>query len=397
MTAITPQVRRGKRLFLILAGFIILDKLAGVGLVLAGGLPDVKWLRSAALPVGFALAVACLWQGDIWLRWLVGVACIVSGGFLAFISGQVLLRLAAVTAPEAAGFFMRVAGYPIGLVGLFGLIYVLVGLLFLFSPSMRAFFKYQRQRQESRLFLETIDALNAESRGGEPITGTKLLGNLKLRSGTLVLGDSQCMPSLEVPNIVANEVPITASLRQYPSGGATVKSLRLSLGEPTTAGSRRKIGEVGIDSAKLVVADKADIQEHWTETGEDRIGVITTARDDTVLRMLTKRFKLKTIQVNLVRAEVVGPVSETLAKEIEDYLKSNPEYADYPFLYFHVQTNNSFERANYLAEEWAFIPVGNADTPLMFVCGTGRGDGVYDVECEFSGEVPRVLFITFIK
>jgi hypothetical protein len=41
----------------------------------------------------------------------------------------------------------------------------------------------------------------------------------------------------------------------------------------------------------LVVADKADIDEHWTETGKDLIGVISTASDDTVVRLLAKRFQ----------------------------------------------------------------------------------------------------------
>jgi hypothetical protein len=250
-----------------------------------------------------------------------------------------------------------------------------------------------------RQFFKTIDSLNAEAGGGEPVTTTEFLGHLKLRSGTLALGDPQSFPGpgLEVPNIAANEAAISASLWRYPSGAVTVAALKLDFGGPSTGGSRRKIGQLGIDSAKLVVADKADIKEHWTEVGKDRIGVIKTIGDDAILPLLTKRFKLKTVRANFLQAEVVGPVSETLAQEIEDYLKSIPKYADYPFLYFDVQTNNSFDRANFLPKEWGFIPVGNAEAPLMFVCGTGRGDGLYDVECEFSGDVPRGLLIPFVE
>jgi hypothetical protein len=209
------------------------------------------------------------------------------------------------------------------------------------------------------------------------------------------LADPQYVPGLEVPNIAANEAVISLSLRRYPSGTALVNTLTLRLGDGASCESRRKIGEVAIDSAKLVVADRAEIEEHWTEVGRDRIGVICTARDDTVLRLLTKRFKLKTVQVHGARADVVGTVSEQLEEEIEAYLKSKPEYAKYPFIYFHVQTNNSFDRANYMAKAWDFMPVGNGLAPLMFVCGTGYGDGVYDVQCEFSGDIPRVLYITF--
>ena len=257
---------------------------------------------------------------------------------------------------------------------------------------------FRRSDGDQRLrFPETLDALNAEAGGGEPVTTSAFLGKLFIRSGTLVLGDPQCLPDLEVPEIDSAEVAISASLWRYATGMATVKALNLSFGGRTAILSRRKIGEVGIDSAKLVIADKADIEKHWTEVGKERIGVIPTPADDTVLRMLTKRFNLKTRRVNPWRAEVIGPISEPLAREIEDYLKSQPKYADYPFMYFHVQTNNSFDRANHTEEEWSFIPIGNAEVPLMFVCRTGRGDGVYEVECEFSGKAPRALSITFIE
>ena len=191
-------------------------------------------------------------------------------------------------------------------------------------------------------------------------------------------------------------VEISASLWRY-RRAETVTALKLRLGETTSGATRRKVGEVGIDSAKLIVADIADIEEHWTETGKDRIGVISTARDDTVLRLLTKRFKLKTVRVNTVRAEVVDAVSEQLAAEIVTFLKADPKYADFPFMYFHVQTNNSFDRANHLKKGWKFMPVGNSQEPLMFVCGTGRGDGCYEVQGEFAGENPRVLTVTFIN
>ena len=229
--------------------------------------------------------------------------------------------------------------------------------------------------ERQRLF-ETLDALNAEAGGGKPVATRRSLGRLKLRSGTLVLGDPQYMPGLEVPNIAADEVEISASLWRYPSGQETVTALRLRLGEETGHGTSRKVGEVGIDSAKLVVADNADIEEHWTETGKDRIGVISTTPDDIVLRLLTNRFKLKTLGVNPVRAEVVGPVSEQLEAEIDRFLKADPKYAAFPFLYFHVQTNNSFDRANFMNSAWQFMPVGNSPRPLMFVCETGRGDGL---------------------
>ncbi|MFC1597844.1 hypothetical protein ACFL5Q_07945 [Planctomycetota bacterium] len=250
---------------------------------------------------------------------------------------------------------------------------------------------------ERQRFFGTIDALNDEAAGGAPTTIERHLGNLKIRSGVLVFGDPQDLPSVEAPNIDTDEVSISAKLWQYPSGGATVIGLTINIGDGSQCEAPRKIGELGIDSAALVVADKADIDEYWTETGRDRIGVISTTRDDTLLRKLKRQFKLKTVQINPVRAEVVGPVSESLEQEIEDYLKSIPECAKFPFMHFHVQTNNSFDRANYMDKPWDFMPVGNDDRPLMFVCGTGRGDGLYDVHCRYSGDVPRIVSIAFIE
>jgi hypothetical protein len=395
VTLVTSQERRGQRLFLVLASLIILDKLAAVGFALAGGMANVHWLKSVVAPIGFALAVAFLWQGENWLRWLVGVACILSGGALAFVSGRLLIRFAGVTPPDATGFFMQIAGYPLGIVGLIGLFYLIAGLLFLFSPSLQAFFRYQREGAPGKLF-EIVDALNAEAGGGEPTATERVLGRLEVRSGALVICDPQYLPGLEIPNIAAAEVIISARLWRYPSGAETVTALTLRFNDSANFGSLRKIGEVGIDSAKLVVADKADLQEHWCETGTDRIGVISTGSGDTVLRLLTKRFNLKTVRVNPVRAEVVHPVSKELAKEIEDYLKSIPKYADYPFIYFHVQTNNSLDRANYMGKVWEFMPIGDRHGPLMFVCGTGRGDGIYDVKCGYLDDVPQIVSITFI-
>jgi hypothetical protein len=249
---------------------------------------------------------------------------------------------------------------------------------------------------ERQSFFETVDALNSQFGGGQPTVTTELLGNLRLRSGTLALADPQYVPGLEVCNIAAREVQILAKLWRYPTGIACVAALTVRLGDESDGDSWRRIGEVAIDSAKLVIADKADIEEHWTEVGRDRIGVISTAPDDTVLRMLAKRFDLDTVQINAVRAEVVGPVSEQLEEEIEIYLKSRTKYSQFPFLYFYVETNSSFDRANDIEKAWDFIPIGNENTPLMLVCGTGRGDGVYDVRCAFSGEIPRTLSITFI-
>jgi hypothetical protein len=250
---------------------------------------------------------------------------------------------------------------------------------------------------ERRAAMETVDTLNAIEGGGNPVVVKTSLGNLKVPSGILVLGDPQCVPSLEVQDIAVAEVAISATLWQYPTGPQTVTALKIRIGNEEHVDSRRKIGAVAIDSAKLVVTDKCDVEKHWQAGGKERMGVIRTLRDDGILKLLQKRFKLKTSRVNAIRAEVVGPVSEALEKEIVEYLKSIPRYADYPFMYFSVQTNNSFDRINYMTKPWGFLPIGNESMPVMFACGTGRGDAVYNVLCGFAAGKPSLLSIVFVE
>jgi hypothetical protein len=175
-----------------------------------------------------------------------------------------------------------------------------------------------------------------------------------------------------------------------------VVKLTLATSNLMTIDSRRELGGLGFESAKMIVADRGDIDRHWTFVGKDRIGIITAATDGEAYKVLKKRFKFRTRPLSRGRFELIDPVSEALEAEIEAYLKSIPEFADYPGIYFFVQTNDSFERANSLDAPWGMIPVGNEDEPQMLVCDTGHGDGSYDVMGGFSGDKLTEVSITFI-
>lgn len=243
---------------------------------------------------------------------------------------------------------------------------------------------------------DTFDALTAHVSGGPPEMAKQILGHLDLRSDTLAFGDPQSVAELEISGIDSSRVTVSALVWKYPAGAVRVAALTFNLGKDLHASQPQKVGQIGIDSAALVVADKADIDDYWTETGEARIGVISRAPDDTLLHDLKSRFNLETVMVNRVRAEIVGSVSGALEKEIEAYLKSVPEYSKFPYMHFHVQTNNSFERANFMDSPWGFMPIGSSESASMFVCTTGRGDGTYDVHCRYSGSTPRVVSIDFM-
>lgn len=249
---------------------------------------------------------------------------------------------------------------------------------------------------ERREFIEMVDDLNAQSGGGRPTLVDALLGELKLPSRCLILGDPQYLPQVEVANTASATASISARLQRYPSGASTVAALTVRFGERQDSSQRRLIGQLAIDSAKVVLADKADWAEHWTDAGKDRIGVISTVKDDLLLKDLTRRFQLTTTQVNQIRAEIVGPISEQLETRILDYLKTIPRYADFPFMYFGVQTNNSFDRVNYMPTSWRFLPTGNQDEPVMFACETGRGDGMYEVFGEYCSDQVQSVSVDFI-
>jgi hypothetical protein len=145
----TARERRGKRIFLVLAGFLIGERLLGVGLALAQGLDQVPWWSSVARPLLFALAVGLVWRGDTWLRWLVGGVCMLGGGLKLLVSGHVFARMAEATPPEATGFLLQVAGSTLGVIALTGLLEALAGLGLLALPSVRAFLRYQRESRRA--------------------------------------------------------------------------------------------------------------------------------------------------------------------------------------------------------------------------------------------------------
>lgn len=245
---------------------------------------------------------------------------------------------------------------------------------------------------------ETLDRVNAASHGGHPQFGVAELGTLSVPSRSITLQDPQGMPhGLEIAGAASNTATFSGELLRYPDGLVRLATLKISFSKCSDELPEKVVSEIGIDSAKVVVADTEAALTHWAPTGIDRIGEISTARDQRVHQLLKQKFKLKTRQVDSLTAEIVGPVSEQLEFQIVDYLKSIPEFSSYPFLYFSVRTNDSFERVNFMRGEWQFPPVGNDPEPLMFACGTGRGDGVYRVYAQHHNGLVVAVRIPFIE
>ena len=77
--------RRGRIIFLVIATLIVAIKLIGVALAFSRGWEEVQWWKSVIQPLGFALGIVCLWQGENWLRWIVSLALIVIGSAQLFV------------------------------------------------------------------------------------------------------------------------------------------------------------------------------------------------------------------------------------------------------------------------------------------------------------------------
>lgn len=142
----TPQAQRGRRLFLCLATVIVLHKSVAIGLALSHGFANVDWFQKVLLPASLAMCVVFMWDGENWLRWPAALTCLLGGGFQFFICAHGLITLALITPFKAAWLYFQFAVPLVLLFGITGTFYLAAGFLFLLSPSLQAFFRFQRER-----------------------------------------------------------------------------------------------------------------------------------------------------------------------------------------------------------------------------------------------------------
>jgi len=145
--------RAGRRVYLILATLFILEKSAGIFMTVA--MPnqgEVNWLKSVAQPLAYMVAVGCLYYGDNTLRWLVGMGSIGGGAITTYLMGFLIWAMYVRTPPEKMDVFRMIA-MPLGVILAVGLYHIFQGLMFLFWPSLQAFFRYQREGSESGVYV----------------------------------------------------------------------------------------------------------------------------------------------------------------------------------------------------------------------------------------------------
>jgi hypothetical protein len=220
-------------------------------------------------------------------------------------------------------------------------------------------------------------------------------------SGTLLISDPMCIESpLRIEGIPPGRYAFQAELIRYPEGARRIAkvSVRFVPGEIT---QRRTIGTIGVDSASVVVLDEQTFKECWKEVGPERIGLTATpGHNREVAALIERKFGLKWRPVNDLRCVFLQPISEELERQITAYLKTFPEYADYTFMYFRIETKNTFERIQeaMVQRTWQHIPLDDdrRNRNALLVFESGFGDGSYDVMGLYCGQTLAGAEITFI-
>jgi hypothetical protein len=142
----SPSLQRGKW-FVALATIVVVEQIWHFGTALSSDLEGLKWFKAMLRPIANIVVIFFLWKGHEWLRWLIGILYVLTGAPLAYVSARVLVHFSNARPPESSSFLNQLVGLPISLIFLVGVLYILIGLPFLISPSMIAFL---RSREEIR-------------------------------------------------------------------------------------------------------------------------------------------------------------------------------------------------------------------------------------------------------
>lgn len=138
---------RGRYLFLLFTLPEALRMLLRIGTDLAG-LGEFGWWRSLLFPCGALVGAYYLWKAERWLTWLLPLAMVASGG----VNLVLFVARAARTFPkvpaERAGLMFQMFALPLAALLVLILFELIGGLVFLLSPSVRAFFRMQREAEE---------------------------------------------------------------------------------------------------------------------------------------------------------------------------------------------------------------------------------------------------------
>jgi hypothetical protein len=362
---------------------------------------QISLSKDLLMPVGELLMLVFLWTGEPWIRWLAILSYALRGApYLLFVV-TVVTAMHAATPPEQAA-----AGRTAFLVLLPGLAaFLLLGLrdwgmcaLLAFVPSVRAFLNHQRYAGQG-----LWDALRNwwKFRDCAPQVRDQQIGELGIRCGALLIADPMYVSApVRVGGLPEGRFPIVAQIIEYPEGGQRVARIAIKFRSGRVT-KRESLGQVGVDSATVIVLDEQTYRDYWREVGPERVGMTFSPNDNRkVAALIGKKFRLQWRPLNGFQSMFLEPVSEDLEQDITEYLQTMPEYADYPFMYFRIETNNTLDRIQEAMTDtsWAEVVLkeddGESESVIAFA--SGFGDGSYDLIGVYGGDNLLAIEITFI-
>src|SRR5688500_3181005 len=139
----TALERRGKRILLFITVPLVFMHLPSIGYSFSEGLANVRWFKSVVTPLGMICAVIGVWQGDEWLRRLLGAGLLLLGGSQIYLAVRHILAVR--QKMEAGDQILRILETAFWGIAFFGVCYACMGLVLLLSPSLRAFLSHQRE------------------------------------------------------------------------------------------------------------------------------------------------------------------------------------------------------------------------------------------------------------
>jgi len=141
----SPQERRGKWLFSLLAAIVMCEMITTISLTFLADLELPFKLGRFISPVCGAFLLYLLWRGQEWWRFALGVRSVSNGLFLGLIT---MTR----RGPETLSFpgdellLQHLVKLPVFIVWLYVTLSLATGISFVFSPGVLAWLRLQRSR-----------------------------------------------------------------------------------------------------------------------------------------------------------------------------------------------------------------------------------------------------------
>jgi hypothetical protein len=384
---------------LVVAAFCIYFFAHSLIKLLAGD--QIHVTRDFLLPVSELALLFFLWTGETWVRRGAILFYGLRGGTYLWLVTMLATAMWASTPAEKAA-----AGRTVFLILLPGLLLLLLpaakdwGLcaLVAFVPSVRAFLDRQRYDQQG-----LADAMRDwwQKHEGEPQVNQCEIGEVGVRSGSLLIADPMYIGSpCRIAGLPSGRFPVVAQIIAYPEGSKRIAGVAIRF-RPGVVTMRKPLGKIGVDSAMVIALDEQTYRDRWQEIGPERVGMTHSPNDNRrVAQLIEDKFHLRWRPLNGFQSMFLEPISEDLENQITDYLKTFPEYTDYPFMYFRVETNNTLDRIMDAMSDAAWSKVVLNDDPYepesVIAISSGFGDGSYDLMGVYNGEELLAVEIIFI-